>query len=89
MYGRFKYVVGEIITAHGTQLGAVIIPETVDHKSLRNLFKPGSIRSAGFGAFAAEDVGVWGESVGLGVKCNPELDKRLVGRAVAHPKYET
>jgi hypothetical protein len=90
MYSRAKYVVGKIRSDYSEQLVAVIIPETINHKDIKSVFIPGSIRSAGFCSCGASDkVHVYGKSTSLNVECNPVLDELLVGRAMAHPIYET
>lgn len=87
MYSKSKYIVGQISDGMGSQTAAVVFPETIPHVSMSRVFVQGSIRSAGFCHFSEEDVKVYGDSVGLKVKSNPEQDTRLVGRAMSHPNY--
>lgn len=82
MYTKSKYVVG--VTSDG-DLEAAVGSETIKHVNLASVFV--EVKSAGFCHFEPEDVKVYGESTGLRLKSNPEIDTELVGRAMAHPKY--
>lgn len=82
MYNKGKYVVGEIPLVFGSNLGAVVVAETFGHDTLRRVFLPDSIVSAGF--FHVEGSGrvvVYGDSVGLKVKSRPK-DAVLVAKAI-------
>lgn len=68
-------------------LVAVVFAETVSHSQMRPLFDAGIVMSAGFCHFNDRCVSVYGESVGLGLKSNPDVDEVLVGRAMSHPAY--
>lgn len=75
MYTKGKYVVGEIPTVVGSNMGAVCINELFSHTDLRSVFVPGSITSAGF--FHVRDdltVCCYGKSIGLKVTADPERD---------------
>lgn len=88
MYHKAKYIVGEV--PGGVGLGvlcAVLFPETVGHDDMSQVFIPGTIRSAGFFHADENKVYVYGESISLRIKSNPEIDERFVGRAMAHSEY--
>lgn len=90
MYTKGKYVVGEIQLMIGTNIGAVCIAESFGHDTLRSVFVQDSISSAGF--FHVNNdltVSVYGDSVGLGVKANPERDAKLIAKALALPSAHT
>lgn len=84
MYSQGKYVTGEIKTDRMSVLGAIVIPETVPHNSIKDCFE--EITGAGFFKFDKDKVTVFGESTGLGVSPT-EIDEILVGRSISHPKY--
>jgi hypothetical protein len=66
---------------------AIVFSEAIGHNEVAKVFIPGTIRSAGFFHAAVDKVWVYGDSVSLQMKSNPELDERLVGRAIAHQAY--
>jgi hypothetical protein len=80
-----KYIVGEIISRGDgmDQIVAVVFPQTVAHSDVAHVFKEDSILSAGFCAVNTDcEVTVYGKSISLKKECNPELDKKLVSRAL-------
>jgi hypothetical protein len=67
-----KYVVGEIPSEVGSVLAAVLIPEYVGHDRIRDVFLPGTIRSAGFFILDNDKkIQVYGRSVSLDVSSMP------------------
>lgn len=88
MYKRGKYVVGEVQDRGLPTLTAVLVNEVVNHSSLSNIFVPGTITGAGFFTVSVHPssvnphVRVYGESVSLGIKCDPERDLKWVKRTL-------
>lgn len=87
MYSKAKYAVGEVAGSYGSTLCAIVFSEVVTHSDTARVFVPGTIMSAGFFHADQDKVHVYGDSVSLNVKSNPERDERLIGRAIAHPAY--
>lgn len=81
MYTKGKYVVGEIPLVVGHNLGAVVVGEHFGHDTLRSVFLPDSIVSAGFFHIQDERVVVYDKSTSLGVSSRPQ-DAVLVARAL-------
>ena len=82
MFKQGKYVTGEIRQPSGLDvLGAVIVPESVDHETLLHLFTE-VILGAGF--FHINDKGrveAYGESLGLGIRMCSK-DARLIEKSL-------
>ncbi len=90
MYTEGKYLVGEIPIWGGSSLGAVVISEVFGHDNIAPVFVPSTIVSGGF--FHINDdmsVTCYGESCSMGVKANPEIDSKLLARALALPSAHT
>lgn len=86
MYTKGKYLVGELPIWGGSNLGAVVIAETFGHDNIAPVFVPNTIVSGGF--FHINDdlsVACYGESRSMGVKVNPEIDSKLLAKALALP----
>jgi hypothetical protein len=88
MYSKAKYVVGVPCGGYSVSLIAIVFPETIAHTDVKSLFMEGSIVSAGFFRQNHDGVCVFGESTSLSVG-SLKTDEELVGRAIAHPNYET
>jgi hypothetical protein len=88
MYAKGKYVVGELADVYNPVYTAVCVNEIVSHSVLKALFVEGGITGAGFFTVSVNkqngnvEVSVYGESVGLGVKCNPQNDLKWVRRTL-------
>lgn len=82
MFTKSKYIVGII----GGYRAAVVFSENIQHTVVAQVFQPGSITGAGFCHYEADDVKVYGESIGLGIKADDD-DLIYVGRALSHPNY--
>jgi hypothetical protein len=87
MYTKAKYIVGDINGTYMSHTCAVVFSEAIGHDEVAKVFIPGTIVSAGFCHATEEKVWVYGESISLHIKSNPERDETLVGRAIAHPAY--
>lgn len=87
MYTKAKYIVGDVQGTYMVQTCAIVFSEAVGHNEVAPLFIAGTIISAGFFHADEEKVHVYGDSVSLRIKSNPEVDERLVGRAIAHQAY--
>jgi hypothetical protein len=87
MYTKAKYIVGEVRGTYLDHKCAVVFSEAIGHDEVAKVFIPGTITSAGFCHATEEKVWVYGESVSLRIKSNPERDEELVGRAIAHQAY--
>lgn len=83
MITKGKYVVGEIPLVAGSNIGAILICEYFGHDVLRPCFT--EILSAGFFHLTedGQQVVVYGESIGLKVKSEPERDARLIAKVLA------
>jgi len=58
------------------------------HDSIKDVFIPDSIRSAGFFLFTQEQIFISGCSTSLKKGVNRE-DCALIGRTIGHPAYKT
>ena len=79
---KAKYVTGVI----GDCRAAILFPDYVTHADAAACFQ-GSILGGGFYHYTDDEVIVYGESISLKVRSNPEEDAVLVGLALNHPAY--
>lgn len=79
---KTKYVTG-IVSGYKA---AILFPEYVVHAEAAACFQ-GRILGAGFYYYTDDEVIVYGESISLRVKSNPEEDTKLVAEALGHPAY--
>lgn len=80
-----KYVTGEVDNNGLPVLVALVFPMYIPHDSVKSVFLPDTIRSAGMFMNWNGRITVFGESKSLGV-CAMANDDKLIDRAVNHPK---
>lgn len=83
---RTKYIVGELPSACGSVLGAIVFPEYVEHAHMAQVFVPGEENLVSAGFFTVEDgqVEAYGNSLSLGLDSR-EVDAILIAKAIGLP----